>query len=188
MQHVLRQRYCYGSFFIKLGKEPAGQGSHSRFYFLPHLLIFPPFILISYFFYSLFLMNTFSYLFIIYRCIHYFISFTCLFIHDDTQVQRKFGNNSAYFLCVWLILKPRVLLVGQISQPWARDRWGPTIIVHNTDIVGLRDNNHILTFIHLNGPKLLIICTWGQTTNQAHHERQLWIWPQCFRSRSNQDT
>lgn len=181
MQRVLRQHYCYGSFFIKMGKEPAGQGSHSRFYFLPHLL-FPPFI--SYFF------PFFSYLFIIYQCIHYFIffiSFASLFIHDNTQVQKKFGNNSAYVLCVWLILKPQVLLVGQISQPCARDRWGASIIVHNADIMGLQDNNHILTFIHPNGPKLLIICSWGQTTNPAHQERPFWIWPQCFRSRSNQD-
>lgn len=188
MQHGLRQRYCYGSSFIKMGREPAGQGSHSRFYFLPHLLLFP---LCSYIVFFFFLLNEHIFISIYHLSVHsyfYFsVSFTSLFIHDDTRVQRKFGNNSAYVLCVWLILKPQVLLVGQISQPCARDRWGPTIIVHDTDIMALRDNNHILTFIHLNGPKLLIICSWGQTTNPAHQERPLWIWPQCFRSRSNQD-
>lgn len=185
MQRVLRQRYCYGSFFIKMGKKPAGQGSHSRFYFLPHLRLFP---LYSYILFFLSSRWTHFHIYLLFtNAFIMFISFTSLFIHDNTQVQRKFGNNSAYVLCVWLILKPQVLLVGQISQPCARDRWGPTIIVHNTDIVGLRDNNHILTFIHLNGPKLLIICSWGQTTDPAHQERQLWIWPQCFQSRSNQD-
>lgn len=84
----------------KDGEGTSGAGITQSFLFLASSSSFPPFY--SYIFFFFALLNEHFFISIYYLPVHslLYISFTSLFIHDNAQVQRKFGNNRAYVLRV----------------------------------------------------------------------------------------